>query len=116
MGTEADPSLLEGFLIARQGYKRKESRPQFHGATVVAQDGNDSVTLETSAPTSGAISRTRVDAVYDMYGSSKTKRQSFKHEFQAEYGSDATVSVIEPVKPLAKGTTVPMSEKMVIDF
>ncbi|WP_315833158.1 hypothetical protein [Bradyrhizobium prioriisuperbiae] len=116
LGASADPGLLEGFVIARQGYKRKEARPQFHGATVVAQDGNDSVTLETTAPTSGSISRTRVDAVYDMYGSSKTKKQSFKHAYQAEYGSDATVSVIEPVKPLPKGTTVPMSEKMVIDF
>ena len=116
LGPSANPDIMNAFLIARQKYKRDEARPQFHGATVVAQDGNDSVTLETTAPLSGSISKSRVAAVYDMYSSSKSKAQSFKHTYQAEYGKDATVSVIEPVERLPVEAIDATSGDMVVDY
>jgi hypothetical protein len=116
LGPSANPDIMDAFLIARQEYKRDEARPQFHGATVVARDGNDSVTLETTAPLSGSISKSRVAAVYDMYSSSKSKAQSFKHAYQAEYGDDATVSVIEPVESLPDQAIDTTSSNMVVDY
>jgi len=100
LGHSANPSPLTAYLITRQGYKTDEDRPQFHGAAIVAQDGTDNVTLEATAPTSGDISRDRVEPVYDMYGAGRLERQTFKTAYQAEYGKDATVSVIEPAKKL----------------
>jgi hypothetical protein len=114
--TAADPDLGEAFLIARQTYKRDEERPQFHGAPVVARDGGDYVTLESSAPLSGDISPDRVMPTYDMYGSNTRRRQTFKQQYQAEYGKDATVSVLEPSESLPEGATEDVDSMMVTEF
>lgn len=114
---DADPGLLEGFVIARQGFKMKKSCPQFHGAAVVAKDGDDNITLETSAPPSGGISRSRVTPVYDMYNHGKDKdSQSFKAMYQAEYGVDATVSVVKPVSKLPKKALAKPKALKVVDY
>lgn len=96
MGEKAKPDLLQGYVIARQLTDRHLSLPQFHGAAVVAQDGDDNITLEATAPSSGSISPLRVAGVYDMYG--QLKDQSFKEEYAATYGVDASVSVVKAVK------------------
>ncbi len=94
LGEGSDPKVGEGYVISRQGTDRHLSLPQFHGAAVVAQDGEDNITLEASAPLSGSIPDDRVHPVYDMYAVLK-KRQSFKGRYKAMYGKDATVSVIK---------------------
>jgi len=116
LGEDADPGISEGYVIARQGYARDEERPQFHGAGVVAQDGHDDITLEATAPELGPIGRNRVQPVYDMYQRGKKGRKSFKYTYQAEYGKDATVSVIKPVMKLPKGAIAPLNSGIVIDF
>jgi hypothetical protein len=117
LGHGADPGVGQSYLIARQGYKRNEARPQFHGAAVVAQDGSDNVTLEASAPLAGDIDERRVVPIYDMYGTgSKKRKQTFKSTYQAQYGKDATVSVLEPTKPLPKSAFAPARSVKVIDF
>ena len=116
LGDKADPGLLEGYVIARQSYKRDEERPQFHGAAVVAQDGEDNVTLETSAPLSGKISPVRVAPIYDMYSTGKKRKQSFKSAYRAEYGKDASVSVVKPIISLPKDVLAPLKSVKVIDF
>ncbi len=95
-GEKAKPGLLEGYVIARQLTDRHLSLPQFHGAAVVAQDGDDNITLEATAPPSGSIDPLRVAGVYDMYG--QLKDQSFKEEYAPTYGVDASVSVVKAVK------------------
>jgi hypothetical protein len=113
----ADPAPGEAYLIARQGYARREARPQFHGAAVVAQDGGDNVTLEATAPRSGAIQANRVTPIYDMYENGKRRKtRTFKTTFQAEYGEDATVSVLEPAKTLPKGALDTSAGPQVVDF
>ena len=116
LGEDADPGILEGYVIARQSYKRNEVRPQFHGAAVVAQDGNDDITLEATAPDRGAIDAYRVRPVYDMYQRGKKGKKSFKFTYQAEYGKDASVSVVRPVKKLPKGALVRKNSKKIINF
>lgn len=116
LGEGADPGLLEGYVIARQGYKRDEELPQFHGAAVVAQDGQDDITLEATAPESGPSSRHRVAPVYDMYSRNKKHKKSFKHRYKAHYGSDASVSVVKAVTPLDPKVLAPQVSKMVVEF
>lgn len=116
LGEDADPGLLEGYVIARQGYKRDEERPQFHGAPVVAKDGDDDVTLEATAPESGPSSRCRVAPVYDMYSRGKRRKQSFKFAFKGEYGEDASVSVVKAITPLDPKVLEPPGSKMIVEF
>ena len=117
LGEKADPGLLEGYVIARQKFNTKAKRPQFHGAAVVAQDGNDDVTMEASAPLSGGISRSRVLPVYDMYNrGKKRKSQSFKASYKKEYGIDASVSVVKKAAKIPKGAEAPPKSLKVIDF
>lgn len=116
LGEGADPGLLEGYVIARQSYKRDQERPQFHGAAVVAQDGDDNITLEATAPSSGPSSRGRVLPVYDMYSRGKKRKQSFKIAFKGEYGKDATVSVVKAIKPLSKESLEPVGSLQIVDF
>ena len=100
----ANPPIGEAYVIVRQTFRRNRARPQMHGAAVVAQDGIDNVTLEATAPLSGAIDPDRVTPVYDMYASLRRRRQgkTFKTTYQGEYGKDATVSVIAPTRPLKR--------------
>lgn len=114
LGDKADPAIGQGYVIARQGTDRHLSLPQFHGAAVVAQDGEDNITLEASAPLQGAIPDHRVDGVYDMYGTLK-KRQTFKSRYKAMYGKDATVSVVRKAsgKLSQKAFANPRSRKVV---
>lgn len=103
LGDTASPAIGQAYVIVRQGFKRREARPQMHGATVVARDGIDNVTLETSAPLVGAVGANRVTPIYDMYESLVRRRRraaTFKTTYEGEYGADATVSVIAPTKPL----------------
>lgn len=116
LGEDANPGILEGYVIARQSYKRDEERPQFHGASVVAQDGNDDITLEATAPEQGEISPNRVQPVYDMYQRGKKGKKSFKYTYKAEYGKDATVSVVRPVKNLPKKAFARAKSKKIINF
>ena len=115
-GHKADPARGEAYLITRQGHARDQVRPQFHGATVVAQDGADNITLEATAPPSGGISATRIPGVYDMYGTAKRLKQTFKTAYRAEYGKDATVSVLKAAKALPQDALAPARSRKVIDF
>ena len=112
-GAAANPAVLEGIVIVRQATDSEEELPQFHGAAVVARDGEDYITLETSAPESGPISRDRVYPVYDMYSGAQKKRerQSFKAAHKRMYGKDATVSVVKPILPLRDDAVAPPSKK-----
>ncbi|HEY0026915.1 MAG TPA: DUF4157 domain-containing protein [Allosphingosinicella sp.] len=98
---QANPEPGQGFVIVRQNM---ESGHPYHGAAVVAQDGPDHVTLETSAPPTGESSE-RVDAVYDMYGMTTGKSffatyavdrapKDSDDDAAGKYGKDASVSVV----------------------
>jgi hypothetical protein len=102
-GTAANPVVGQGYVIVRQSGEGTAH----HGAAVVAKDGADDVTMETTREVADNEKPRRVDPTYDMYGRADAG-QSFWHRWATKkgYGKEASVSVVTPKAALPAGAAV----------
>ncbi|MFF0149448.1 eCIS core domain-containing protein [Amycolatopsis sulphurea] len=102
--TEA-PRPGQAFLIVRLALPKGGESP-YHAAAVIAMDGRDRLTLETSAGTVDAKLGEGTEGILDIYEVDKSgemppenEKCTFRGRYKKDYGKKSITVTIEPIKP-----------------